>query len=86
MPTEIFVYMASTNKFSHVAAPSDLTFPTTRDVLISQYRRSTAEELYSSIAIAEAAKTNVATAIAELVAAYNAQLNTFLTTVSTTYE
>lgn len=86
MPTEVFVHKFSTEKFDHVAVPGDLQFPTAKTPSSAWYRQASGSCNYPTQADADAAKAVVATALQDLVDAYNAGLATFLTNVTLTLD
>lgn len=86
MPLEAFVYAYGTNDYSRVASAFDVVaFPNTPDPTKGYYRTVTATLTYSTVEDAQAASTNVKTAIQDLVITYATAVSSFRGSDTTTY-
>lgn len=85
MPQEVFLLNAPKNSFERVIDPSDLQWPTSRDVKQAFYRKSQVSETYDTITDAENAKTNVDSALQDIVDKYKNGLSSFTGTSTNSY-
>lgn len=81
MPSEVFLYTTSTDTYHGVVAPAQLSYPTDpNEGNSAYYRRSTATQTFAALTAANSAKTNILSALADLVTAYKKGVVDFLVT------
>ena len=85
MTNAIFVHTYASRKYSHVAAPADLTLPSVPTAGQAFYRSATAVAIFEDITAAAAARANVGAAIQSLVDEYNTGLVALTTPATQVY-
>lgn len=79
MPKEVFVYVAGTGLYDHIASLHEvLTLPTVATSGVAFYRRNTASITTASLAVAIEASTTIKTRLTALAQEYDAAITSFI--------